>query len=58
MPHSRFRYGTAQQLRDEAARLGLDLPYDEDLSALARPVRVGPALAPNALAVQPMEGCH
>lgn len=57
MPHSRFRYNTAQQLQDEAARLGLDLPWSDDLAALARPVRVGQALAPNALAVHPMEGC-
>lgn len=37
--------------------LGLDIRYSEDLSPLARPVRVGHLETPNAMAILPMEGC-
>lgn len=55
--HERFRFKTLDDVRSKAAEMGLDLEFDEDLSPLARPVRIGDLVAPNALIVHPMEGC-
>ncbi len=55
--HERFHFRSLDELRERVAALGLDLPFDEDLSPLARPVAVGERSTPNALAVHPMEGC-
>ncbi len=57
MPHQPFHYRSAEDLVREAAELGLDLPFAEDPAPLARPVAIGDCVAPNSLAVQPMEGC-
>lgn len=57
MPHQPFHYPTLDDLRREIAVLGVTLPLSEDLSPLARPVAIGARVAPNALAVQPMEAC-
>jgi len=55
--HERFRFRTLDELRQRIAELGLDLPLEEDLSPLARPVAVASVQAPNAIAIHPMEGC-
>jgi len=55
--HERFRFKTLDELRDKACQLGLDIAFDEDLSPLARRVRIGALETPNALIVHPMEGC-
>jgi 2,4-dienoyl-CoA reductase-like NADH-dependent reductase (Old Yellow Enzyme family) len=57
MPHQPFHYRSLADLQNEVAELGLNLPLAEDLAPLARPVPIGDRVAPNALAVQPMEGC-
>jgi 2,4-dienoyl-CoA reductase (NADPH2) len=57
MPHERFRFRSLDELRAKVAELGQDLPLDDDLSPLARRVRIGTKETPNALAIQPMEGC-
>ncbi len=57
MPHERFRFRTLESLCARAQELGLDLPCEADLTPLARRVRIGDKWTPNALAVQPMEGC-
>ena len=53
----KFHYQTLEQLKAEIAALGLELPLSEDLSPLAQSVRVGNRVAPNSIAVLPMEGC-
>lgn len=55
--HERFHYQTVDEIRAEADALGVGLAFDEDLSPLAVPVRVGTCEIPNALAIHPMEGC-
>jgi 2,4-dienoyl-CoA reductase (NADPH2) len=45
------------ELREKIDRLGLAIPLSELLAVLARPVGIGPLVAPNALAIHPMEGC-
>ncbi|NLG26715.1 MAG: NADH:flavin oxidoreductase, partial [Chloroflexi bacterium] len=57
MPHERFRLKTLEELQTRATELGLTLPISHDLTLLGRPLRIGQGAAPNALAVQPMEGC-
>ena len=57
MPHERFRLRSLDDLSAKAQELGLDLPIDTDLAPLAQRVRIGAIETPNALAVQPMEGC-
>ena len=57
MPHERFRFRAPDALTARIAELGLDLPTTDDLSPLARRVRIGGRETPNALAIHPMEGC-
>jgi len=55
-PHSKFRLRSADDLREEAGRLGLDIPYREDISILLEKTSLGGREVPNRLAVLPMEG--
>lgn len=55
--HAPFRLSDLEELREAVAALGLDLSADDDVSALAQPVTVGGRTIPNAMCVQPMEGC-
>ena len=55
-PHAPFNLRSAGELRDEAARLGLDIPYSDGVSTLLRAIRIAGREAPNRLAVLPMEG--
>jgi len=55
-PHAKFKLGSAGDLRAEAERLGLEIPYREDPSILLEPASFGGRQVPNKLAVLPMEG--
>lgn len=55
--HKKFNYQTKEALLNEISALGVDIPLSEDLSPLSRPVQIGTHEAPNAIAIQPMEGC-
>ena len=55
--HERFRFKTLDQIRSRVDDLGLDLEFDDDLTPLSLPVKVGERESPNALAIHPMEGC-
>jgi 2,4-dienoyl-CoA reductase-like NADH-dependent reductase (Old Yellow Enzyme family) len=54
--HSRFRFRSADALRDEVRRLGLDIPYQDDISVLLGKAPLAGRELPNRLAVLPMEG--
>jgi 2,4-dienoyl-CoA reductase-like NADH-dependent reductase (Old Yellow Enzyme family) len=56
-PHQRFNFDSLESIRCKCAALGIPLDFDEDLSPLGRPVRVGDKTAPNAIAILPLEGC-
>ncbi len=56
-PFERFHYKSSDELLARARELGAELPFGEDLSVLAGPIRIGPRTAPNRLALHPMEGC-
>lgn len=55
--HAPFRLADLGELRAAIDQLGLRIPLEEDISCLARPVSVGGRTIPNAMCVQPMEGC-
>jgi 2,4-dienoyl-CoA reductase-like NADH-dependent reductase (Old Yellow Enzyme family) len=55
--HVSFHYKTLGELKDDVARLGLDIPISSDLSVLSKPVSIGAKVVPNRLAISPMEGC-
>jgi 2,4-dienoyl-CoA reductase-like NADH-dependent reductase (Old Yellow Enzyme family) len=52
-----FHFHSVDELQAESHRLGLDLRFTSDLSALWRPVFIGSLRAGNSLCIQPMEGC-
>jgi 2,4-dienoyl-CoA reductase (NADPH2) len=54
--HERFRLRTAADLRAEAKRLGLEIPYRDEISILLERMLIGGREVPNRLAVLPMEG--
>ena len=54
--HAKFRLRTAEELRDEAGRLGLEIPYEVNASPLLEKTSLAGQSVPNRLAVLPMEG--
>lgn len=50
-------YTQEKDFLSERDRLGLDIPFNNDISVLADPVKIGSKSAPNRLACQAMEGC-
>jgi 2,4-dienoyl-CoA reductase-like NADH-dependent reductase (Old Yellow Enzyme family) len=55
--HGTFHYRTLEDLEAKVAELGADIRFETEVRQVARPVTVGRWTAPNALAVNPMEGC-
>jgi 2,4-dienoyl-CoA reductase-like NADH-dependent reductase (Old Yellow Enzyme family) len=55
--HEKFNFKTIEEIRAKVDVLGLDMRFDEDLSVLKNPVKVGNSYAPNSFCVLPMEGC-
>lgn len=54
--HRRFHYQRLDEVRDAVQKLGLWLEFDEDVSILQDQVSIGSMVAPNSIAIQPMEG--
>lgn len=54
--HERFRFRSRAELEEKIARLGLDIPLDDDLSPLFSPLEVGGRAMANRLVTLPMEG--
>jgi 2,4-dienoyl-CoA reductase-like NADH-dependent reductase (Old Yellow Enzyme family) len=52
-----FHYKTRDDLRRDAAALGLDVRLGDDLAPLLAPMWVAGRTVGNRLAIQPMEGC-
>jgi 2,4-dienoyl-CoA reductase-like NADH-dependent reductase (Old Yellow Enzyme family) len=52
-----FNYRTGLELRKATEKLGLDLPWQEDISPLFQSLEIDNKKVPNRLAVHPMEGC-
>ena len=54
--HAKFRFRSSAELKAKAGELGLDLPFEDDISPLFEAVVVAGRTLPNRLAVLPMEG--
>ncbi|MBI3462305.1 MAG: NADH:flavin oxidoreductase [Planctomycetes bacterium] len=52
-----FRYNSLDDLREDAAERGLEIPLSEDFAPLFEPIQIGRLRAGNRLVVHPMEGC-
>jgi len=54
--HEPFTFRTSEELLAKAADLGIELPFQQDLSPLFEEIAIEPKRVTNRLAVQPMEG--
>ena len=54
--HERFRYKTRDELLEKAYSMGLELPFDDDISPLFCPASLNGFNISNRFVVQPMEG--
>ena len=52
-----FYLETSDALRTEIARLGLDIPIEENTALLAQPLAIGRRRIPNRFCAQPVAGC-
>jgi 2,4-dienoyl-CoA reductase-like NADH-dependent reductase (Old Yellow Enzyme family) len=55
--HDRFHYKSLDELKEDIAKMGLDIPVSSDVAPLLRPINIGNKTVPNRLAINPMEGC-
>ncbi len=55
--HEKFNFKSFEEMAEKTTELGANIHYQEDISPLFAPVKVGNKIAPNAMAVLPMEGC-
>ena len=55
--HEKFGFKTLEEIRSKSDALGLDIRFEEDLSVLRTPYKIGHLQAANRFAVLPMEGC-
>ncbi len=56
-PHEPFHFDTWTQIEAKLAELGVELPHDDDIAALTRPISLAGHDLPNALMIHPVEGC-
>jgi 2,4-dienoyl-CoA reductase (NADPH2) len=54
--HERFKYKNSEELINKAKKLGLHLPFEDDINILFSPITIENHIIPNRLVVQPMEG--
>ena len=52
-----FYLETSDALRAEIARLGLDIPVEENAALLAQPLAIGRRRIANRFCAQPIAGC-
>ncbi|MBI4890371.1 MAG: FAD-dependent oxidoreductase [Acidobacteria bacterium] len=55
--HEPFHYHSLDELREDIARVGVDVPVSTDVTVLAQAVDCGAFVLPNRFVVLPMEGC-
>jgi len=53
----RFNFKSIDEIRKKVEELGVNITFADDLSPLAKPVKIGHVESPNSIAVLPMEGC-
>lgn len=57
MEHASFRYKNLDELKQDIKDRGLNIPISYDLDLLRKSLPIGEKIAPNRLAIHPMEGC-
>jgi len=55
--HEQFHYKSLDELKNDIARLEVEVPVTTDLSVLGTPVNIGTGVVPNRIGISPMEGC-
>lgn len=56
MEHERFHYKTLEELKKQAAQMGLHLPFAADTHLLKEPLQTSKVMFQNRLGIAPMEG--
>ncbi len=54
--HQRFHYHAPEELKRDAAALGIELPWTDDLAVLGESVKIGDLTLANRFVAHPMEG--
>ncbi|MBK5200728.1 MAG: NADH:flavin oxidoreductase [Spirochaetaceae bacterium] len=54
---NKFHYKKAEELVDQIKNFNLDIPFTNDLSTLAKEVKINKFISHNSFAILPMEGC-
>ncbi len=54
--YAKFNFKDREELKEKIEELGLDIPFEEDLSLLSKERRIHGKTIPNFLAIHPMEG--
>lgn len=52
-----FNYKSLGDLKEDIKRLNVNIPISEDVEILKQKISIGNKVIPNALAINPMEGC-
>lgn len=55
MSHERFHYKSLAEVKEKASELGVSLPFAEDTTILAQPLKVRDITFPNRLGIAPMK---
>lgn len=53
----KFNFKTIDDIKAKIAELGVNITLSDDLAPLKKPVKIGNKIAPNSMAILPMEGC-
>jgi len=56
-PFERFNFKSLDEIRKKVEELDVNITFANDLSPLAKPVKIGNVVSPNSIAILPMEGC-
>lgn len=55
--HTRFHYASLEEMKEDIARLGVNIPVSSNIGLLGQSMKIGDKKVPNRLAINPMEGC-
>lgn len=53
----KFNFKTMEEIKGKIEELGVDITLSDNLEPLKKPVKIGNKIAPNSIAILPMEGC-
>lgn len=53
----KFNFKNIDEIRNKVEELGANLKFNDDVSILSKPVKINNCIAPNSIAILPMEGC-